>query len=92
MKMIKALLLAAVLLLPVAAFAMEGEQQVDYTEALRDGNVKKVKKYGELESCAKMFETHRINKTNIGLRSIRLKKNAFLYSSINTQNTHFAFS
>ena len=45
MKMIKALLLAAVLLLPVAAFAMEGEQQVDYTEALRDGNVKKVKKY-----------------------------------------------
>lgn len=45
MKMIKALFLAAVLLLPVAAFAMEGEQQVDYTEALRDGNVKKVKKY-----------------------------------------------
>jgi uncharacterized protein len=45
MKMIKALLLAAILLLPVASFAMEGEQQVDYTEALRDGNVKKVKKY-----------------------------------------------
>lgn len=45
MKMIKALFLGAVLLLPVAAFAMEGEQQVDYTEALRDGNVKKVKKY-----------------------------------------------
>jgi ankyrin repeat protein len=45
MKIIKALLLAAILLLPVAAFAMEGEQQVDYTEALRDGNVKKVKKY-----------------------------------------------
>lgn len=45
MKMIKALLLAVILLLPVAAFAMEGEQQVDYTEALRDGNVKKVKKY-----------------------------------------------
>ncbi len=45
MKMIKALLLAVILLLPVAALAMEGEQQVDYTEALRDGNVKKVKKY-----------------------------------------------
>ena len=44
MKMIKALLLAAILLLPVAAFAMEGEQQVQYTEALRDGNVKLVKK------------------------------------------------
>ena len=45
MKMIKALLLAAILLLPVAAFAMEGEQQVEYTQALRDGNVKMVKKY-----------------------------------------------
>ena len=45
MKMIKALFLAAILLLPVAAFAMEGDQQVEYTEALRDGNVKMVKKY-----------------------------------------------
>ena len=45
MKMIKTLLMVAVLLLPVAAFAMEGEQQVEYTEALRDGNVKIVKKY-----------------------------------------------
>lgn len=45
MKMIKALLLAAILLLPVAAFAMEGDQQVEYTQALRDGNVKMVKKY-----------------------------------------------
>jgi len=43
MKMIKALLLAAILLLPVAALAMEGEQQVEYTQALRDGNVKWLK-------------------------------------------------
>ena len=45
MKMIKALLLAAILLLPVSAFAMDGDQQVEYTQALRDGNVKMVKKY-----------------------------------------------
>jgi ankyrin repeat protein len=30
--------------IPFAASAMEGEQQVKYTEALRDGNVKLVKK------------------------------------------------
>ncbi|CEN55645.1 ankyrin repeat domain-containing protein [Candidatus Methylopumilus turicensis] len=45
MKMIKALMMVIALSIPFAAFAMEGEQQVDYTEALRDGNVKKVKKY-----------------------------------------------
>lgn len=45
MKMIKALMMVIALSMPLVAFAMEGEQQVEYTEALRDGNVKMVKKY-----------------------------------------------
>ena len=45
MKMIKALMMVIALSIPFASFAMEGDQQVEYTEALRDGNVKMVKKY-----------------------------------------------
>ena len=45
MKMIKALMMVIALSIPFASFAMEGDQQVGYTEALRDGNVKMVKKY-----------------------------------------------
>ena len=45
MKMIKALMMVIALSMPFAAFAMEGEQQVEYTQALRDGDVKIVKKY-----------------------------------------------
>lgn len=44
MKMVKALMMVIALSIPVATFAMDGEQQVKYTEALRDGNVKLVKK------------------------------------------------
>jgi ankyrin repeat protein len=44
MKMVKALMMVIALSIPFAASAMEGEQQVKYTEALRDGNVKLVKK------------------------------------------------
>lgn len=44
MKMVKALMMVIALSIPFAATAMEGEQQVKYTEALRDGNVKLVKK------------------------------------------------
>lgn len=44
MKMVKALMMVIALSIPFAAYAMEGEQQVKYTEALRDGNVKLVKK------------------------------------------------
>ncbi len=44
MKIVKALMMVIALSFPVAAFAMDGEQQVKYTEALRDGNVKLVKK------------------------------------------------
>jgi ankyrin repeat protein len=42
--MVKALMMVIALSIPVAALAMDGEQQVKYTEALRDGNVKLVKK------------------------------------------------
>ena len=45
MKMIKALMMVIALSIPFASFAMEGDQQVEYTEALRDGKVKMVKKY-----------------------------------------------
>ncbi|NBO10397.1 MAG: ankyrin repeat domain-containing protein [Methylophilaceae bacterium] len=45
MKMIKALLMVIALSLPFASFAMEGEQQVEYTQGLRDGDLKIVKKY-----------------------------------------------
>ncbi len=44
MKMVKALMMVIALSIPFATFAMDGEQQVKYTEALRDGNVKLVKK------------------------------------------------
>jgi ankyrin repeat protein len=44
MKMVIALMMVIALSIPFAASAMEGEQQVKYTEALRDGNVKLVKK------------------------------------------------
>jgi len=44
MKIVKALMMVIALSIPFAASAMEGEQQVKYTEALRDGNVKLVKK------------------------------------------------
>jgi ankyrin repeat protein len=42
--MVKALMMVIALSIPFASYAMEGEQQVQYTEALRDGNVKLVKK------------------------------------------------
>ncbi len=46
MKIIKALLLAVALLIPAISFAeMDSEDQVIYTQALRDGDVKLVKKY-----------------------------------------------
>lgn len=45
MKMIKALIVAATLLLPMAAFALESEEQVEYTDALTTGQVKIVQKY-----------------------------------------------
>lgn len=45
MKLIKTLMMVIALSIPFASFAMEGDQQVEYTEALRDGNVKMVKKY-----------------------------------------------
>lgn len=44
MKMVKTLMMVIALSIPFASYAMEGEQQVQYTEALRDGNVKLVKK------------------------------------------------
>ena len=45
MKLIKTLMMVIALSIPLTSFAMEGEQQVEYTQALRDGNVKMVKKY-----------------------------------------------
>ena len=45
MKFIKTLMMVIALSIPFASFAMESDQQVEYTEALRDGNVKVVKKY-----------------------------------------------
>lgn len=45
MNMIKAILLAVVMMISVNAFAMTDEQHMRYTEALRDGNVKLVKQY-----------------------------------------------
>ena len=44
MKIVKALMMVLALSIPFASYAMDGEQQVQYTEALRDGNVKLVKK------------------------------------------------
>ncbi len=46
MNMIKTLLLAAALLLPMSAsFAMTDDQYMEYTQALGDNNIKLVKKY-----------------------------------------------
>ena len=45
MKLIKTLIVAAVLLLPMAALALESEEQVEYTDALGTGQVKIVQKY-----------------------------------------------
>src|SRR3990167_7551477 len=46
MNMIKALILAAAFSIPMSVFAqITDDEQVVYTEALRDGNVKVVKKF-----------------------------------------------
>jgi uncharacterized protein len=46
MNMIKSLMLAAALLLPMSAsFAMTDDQHMEYTQALGDNNIKLVKKY-----------------------------------------------
>jgi ankyrin repeat protein len=46
MKMIRALILAAVISVPMSAFAqVTDDEQVVFTEALRDGNVKVVKQF-----------------------------------------------
>lgn len=46
MNMIKSLILAAVLLLPMSAsFAMTDDQHMEYTQALGENNIKLVKKY-----------------------------------------------
>jgi len=45
MKFVKALLMVIALSVPYLSFAMEGEQQVEYTQGLRDGDLKIVKKY-----------------------------------------------
>jgi ankyrin repeat protein len=45
MKLVKALLLVIALCVPYVASAMEGDEQVEYTQGLRDGDLKIVKKY-----------------------------------------------
>ncbi|HWU34516.1 MAG TPA: ankyrin repeat domain-containing protein [Methylovorus sp.] len=45
MKTIKAILLAAALCIPFSAFALTGDEQVEYTDALGTGKLKVVKKY-----------------------------------------------
>ncbi|HSH72412.1 MAG TPA: ankyrin repeat domain-containing protein [Methylophilaceae bacterium] len=45
MKMIKVLLLAVTMTMSLSAFALTDDEHVKYTEALRDGNVKVVKKF-----------------------------------------------
>ena len=46
MKLIKVLILAVAFILPIAAHAeINGDDQVAYTQALRDGDVKTVQKY-----------------------------------------------
>ena len=45
MKAIKALLMLAALSMPLVAFALEGDEQVEYTDAIGAGNMKVVKKY-----------------------------------------------
>lgn len=45
MKMIKALIMAAALILPMTAFALNSEEQVEFTDALTTGQIKVVQKY-----------------------------------------------
>ncbi|MDR2876255.1 MAG: ankyrin repeat domain-containing protein [Methylobacillus sp.] len=45
MKLIKVVILGLALAAPLSALALEGDQQVEYTDALTSGNVKMVKKY-----------------------------------------------
>jgi len=45
MKMIKAVLMALVLMVSTSAFALTDDEHLQYTEALRDGNVALVKKF-----------------------------------------------
>jgi ankyrin repeat protein len=45
MKLIKAILLTVALSVSMSAFAMTDDEHVEYTQALRDGNVKLVKKF-----------------------------------------------
>ncbi|HZV98438.1 MAG TPA: ankyrin repeat domain-containing protein [Methylophilaceae bacterium] len=45
MKIIKALIVAIAFYLPIAAFALDGSEQVEYTDALSTGKIKVVQKY-----------------------------------------------
>lgn len=45
MKLIKSLILAVALCVPMASFAMTDDEHVEYTQALRDGNASLVKKF-----------------------------------------------
>lgn len=45
MKIMKALIVVLVLWMPFTAFALTDDEQVEYTDALRTGNVKVVKKF-----------------------------------------------
>jgi|SRR5690554_316941 ankyrin repeat protein len=45
MNIIRSLLLAVALMLPVSSMAMTDEQHMEYTQALGDNNIKLVKKY-----------------------------------------------
>lgn len=45
MKLFKALILSLAIAAPLTAFALDGEQQVEYTDALSKGNVAVVQKY-----------------------------------------------
>lgn len=45
MKLVKALILSLALAAPAAAFALDGDQQVEFTDALGNGNVAVVQKY-----------------------------------------------
>lgn len=45
MKLVKALILSLALAAPLSAFALNSDEQVEYTEALGSGNVAVVKKY-----------------------------------------------
>lgn len=45
MKLVKALILSLALVAPLSALAMSGDEQVEFTDALGNGNVAVVKKY-----------------------------------------------